>query len=514
MKFYFFKMILSKMRLFALVALCFFSISVNSQEIKNEDIKNASTEILQKSLLEFREFLSLPNDGHFPEQVAANLAWCNKKFDSMGFETKILISDKIPHLYAQKTIDPKKKSILFYLQIDGQPVDAAQWQQNSPFEAVIKNEKGEVIEWNTLEKSIDEHYKIYARSASDSKGPAMCFITALELMNKLNLTPNYNIKIIMDFQEEMSSPTIANMVEQNRQLLDADRLLIMDGTRHISNLPTLTFGARGIATITLTVFGAKEELHSGQYGNYSPNPAFKLARLLASMKDADGRVLIAGFYDGISISETDKAYFAAIPEDMNELNQRLGIAKPDAVAEGYQATMQYPSLNIRGLAAGGMDKGLRTVIPATATAEIDMRLVPETEGDRMIELVKAHLLKQGVYIVTSEPTDEERAKYATIVYFKGKVGSKPFRTEIDSEIGNWLGKAMDRAVGLNNYVKIRATGGSQPMASFIETLDVPAVSIRIPNPDNNIHASNENIRIGNYLEGIQMCLGVLTQPLY
>jgi acetylornithine deacetylase/succinyl-diaminopimelate desuccinylase-like protein len=115
--------------------------------------------------------------------------------------------------------------------------------------------------------------------------------------------------------------------------------------------------------------------------------------------------------------------------------------------------------------------------------------------------------------VDAPPTDEERAKYPTIVYFKGKTGSKPFRTEINSEIGDWLGYAMDRATGENNYVKVRATGGSQPMASFIETLDVPAVSIRIPNPDNNIHAPNENIRIGNFLEGIQMCLGILTQPL-
>ncbi|MFB0946385.1 MAG: acetylornithine deacetylase/succinyl-diaminopimelate desuccinylase-like protein [Spirosomataceae bacterium] len=487
--------------------------TTSAQQLNHDEIKLRSEEKLPEALATFQEFLAMPNDGHFPQQIATNLAWCDRKFTSIGFKTRKIVSGGVPHLYAEKIIDKKKKNILFYLQIDGQPVDSTKWDQESPFTAIIKDEEGNIILWNKLENKPNENLKIYARSASDSKGPATCFISALELMNEMKLSADFNIKVIMDFQEEMSSPTIANLVNKNRDLLNADYLLIMDGTRHISNLPTLTFGARGIATITLTVFGAKEDLHSGQYGNYAPNPAFKLARLLASMKDNDGRVLIDSYYDGIEISEADKAYFDKIPEDMGELNERLGIAKSEAVANGYQATMQYPSLNIRGMGAGWIGKGVRTLIPATATAEIDLRLVPETDGDRMIELVRQHLTKQGAYLVDAPPTDEERAKYPTIVYFKGKTGSKPFRTEINSEIGDWLGYAMDRATGENNYVKVRATGGSQPMASFIETLDVPAVSIRIPNPDNNIHAPNENIRIGNFLEGIQMCLGILTQPL-
>lgn len=500
-------------RIFLFCNLVLLVYTASGQLLNEHYIKQRSGVKLPEALSTFREFLAMPNDGHFPEQIATNFAWCNRKFNSIGFKTQKIVSNGVPHLYAERIINEKKKNILFYLQIDGQPVDSTKWDQESPFAATIKDENGNVISWGKLGNSPDENLKIYARSASDSKGPATCFISALEIMNEMKLSSDFNIKVIMDFQEEMSSPTIADLVNKNRELLNADYLLIMDGTRHISNLPTLTFGARGIATITLTVFGAKEDLHSGQYGNYAPNPAFKLARLLASMKDDDGRVLIDSFYDGIEISETDKAYFDKIPEDMDELNKRLGIAKSETVAEGYQATMQYPSLNIRGMGAGWIGKDVRTLIPASATAEIDIRLVPETEGNRMIELVKGHLLKQGVYLVDAQPTDAERAKYPTIVYFKGKTGSKPFRTEINSEIGDWLGKSMDRAVGDNNYVKVRATGGSQPMASFIETLDVPAVSIRIPNPDNNIHAPNENIRIGNFREGIQMCLGILTEPL-
>ncbi|MDP5139150.1 MAG: M20/M25/M40 family metallo-hydrolase, partial [Spirosomaceae bacterium] len=249
---------------------CAFILLINSvfaQSLSREEIKQKSVEKLPNTLVTFREFLAIPNDGHFPEQIVENLNWCNTKFTELGFTTNEIISGEIPHLYAEKIIDKKKKTILFYLQIDGQPVDIAKWEQESPFRATIKDQAGNVIPWEQLGNSPNEELKIYARSASDSKGPAMCFISALEIMNEVNRSADFNIKVIMDFQEEMSSPTIADLVNNNRDLLNADYLLIMDGTRHISNLPTLTFGARGIATITLTVFGAKEDLHSGQYGN-------------------------------------------------------------------------------------------------------------------------------------------------------------------------------------------------------------------------------------------------------
>lgn len=328
--------------IFTVCNLIFWEYTASAQVLSLEEIQHKSKEKLPEALSTFQEFLAMPNDGHFPAQIATNLAWCDRKFTSIGFKTQKIVSNGVPHLYAEKIVDEKKKNILFYLQIDGQPVDSTKWDQESPFAATIKDENGNVIPWGKLGNSPDENLKIYARSASDSKGPATCFISALELMNEMKLSSDFNIKVIMDFQEEMSSPTIADLVNKNRELLNADYLLIMDGTRHISNLPTLTFGARGIATITLTVFGAKEDLHSGQYGNYAPNPAFKLARLLATMKDDEGRVLIDGYYDGIKISEADKVYFDKVPEDMNALNKRLGIVRSEAVAEGYQATMQYP----------------------------------------------------------------------------------------------------------------------------------------------------------------------------
>lgn len=496
---------------FALLLVALLSTPLWGQQMTKYQIEKQTATYLPGSLQTLREFLAIPNDGHYPEQIAANLEWCRAKFESIGFTTKVLTSDGVPHLFAQRGSNPARKSVLFYMQIDGQPVDKSKWNQPDPFVAVVKNVDQQPVDWSMLKSKIDPDYKIFARSASDSKGPAMCLITALQIMQEMKLQADYNIKVIMDFQEEMGSPTIPRLVLENRELLSADRLLILDGTRHISNLPTLNYGARGIATMTLTVYGAKENLHSGQYGNYAPNPAFTLARILASMKAPDGKVLIKGFYEGVSISETDKKAFAQIPEDLPELNKRLGIARPEALGQTYEEAMQYPTLNIRGMQSGWIGSEVRTVIPATATAEIDIRLVPEITGQKMVDLVKAHLLEQGVELLDNPPTDQERAQYPQLATFKYKLGSKPFRTDMDSELGRWLNRAMPRAV--DQHINIRATGGSQPIATFIETLDVPAVSVRIPNPDNNIHGPNENIRIGNYMEGIKMCLAVLTENL-
>ena len=491
------------------VVLYLSSLSVLGQKLTTQQINELEKAEIKGSLKTFREFLQMPNDGNYPAQIEPNLKWCVQTFQQLGFKTTELVSAKIPHLYAEYITDPKKPNVLFYLQIDGQPVDKAAWSQSNPFDPVIKNQAGNEIPWTEIEKNIDPEWKIFARSTSDSKGPAMCLISALSTLKKRNIAPAFNVKVIMDFQEELSSPTIADLVRKNRALLAADRLVIMDGTRHISDIPTIMFGARGIATLTLTVYGAKENLHSGQYGNYAPNPALKLAKLLAGMKDDDGRVTIPGFYEGVTITEADKKSFAEIPENMAEINAEIGIAEAEKVGASYQEAMQYPSLNIRGLRASNIGKQVTTTIPNMAIAELDLRLVPETPGLRQINLVKNYLIQNGVTLIDSLPTDAQRAKYKTLATLQQKEGSLPFRTPMDSEIGLWLSKATERAVG--KFLKVRATGGSQPMASFIETLNVPAVSLRIPNPYNNIHAANENIKIKNYEEGIKMCIALLTQ---
>lgn len=486
-----------------------------SQKVSAKKIEAMTNEILVESVFNLRQFLTLPNDGNFPEQVAANLAWCDSAFSALNFRTQILKTEGAPLLFAEKIVRNKGKSVLFYLQIDGQPVDTTKWFQPSPFKPVLKEKKDgkwEIIDFEKLKEDIDFDWRIFARSSSDSKGPAMSFLTALQILDAKNINPEFNVKVIMDFQEELGSPHLPKAVAQNRELLDAEMLFIMDGTRHLSNLPTLTYGARGIATATLRIFGPKYGLHSGQYGNFAPNPVFEASRLIASMKDEHGKVTIPGFYEGVQLTESDKRSLAAIPENIDSTLINLGIAAPDEVAPTYQEALQYPSLNIRGMKSAWVEKEVRTIIPSEVIIEIDMRLVPETPGERQVMLLKKHIENFGYHLVDSVPSIEERSIYTKLASFKYRLGSQPFRTDMDSSIGLFLNSAMNRVFG-NNIVNMRTTGGSQPMAPFIKTLEIPAVSIRIPNPDNAIHGPNENLRLGNYREGIMSCFAILTEKL-
>ncbi|NNK11237.1 MAG: M20/M25/M40 family metallo-hydrolase [Flavobacteriaceae bacterium] len=485
-----------------------------SQTKEEDQIRLIAEEQFSEGVEELLEFLKIPNIGSDPEQVEQNLKWCQNRFKNLNFKTQVIQTVGAPLLFAEKMVSPDKKTILFYLQIDGQPVDPSEWDQADPFLPVIK-EKGtngswEAVHWNPGD-ALEEDWRIFGRSASDSKGPATAFITALNYFNANAQEEECNIKVIMDFQEELGSPTLAKAVEENESLLKADMILIMDGTRHISNWPTLTYGARGIATATIKIFGPSYPLHSGQYGNYAPNPVFEAARFIASLKDSSGRVLIPGFYDGIILSEEDKIALRSLPENEDSLRVRLGISKSEAVGDNYQESLQYPSLNIRGLRSAWVGSEVRTIIPEDVEIEIDMRLVPETPGERMIRLLEGHLKRQGFYLVDSIPTTEERRIYPKIARMKYRLGSLPFRTEMNSETAQFLNRALKKVFG-EKLVNMRTTGGSQPIAPFVKTMNIPAVSIRIPNPDNSIHAPNENLRLGNFLEGIMMCLAILSEP--
>lgn len=503
----------AKWMVFILIAIV--STTGFSQTLTKQEIKDAALRYHPIAIKALNEFLLLPNNGLHAEQTKQNLEWCVQAMKKRKFETRVLFSEQVPHIYAQRVFNPKLPWVLFYLQIDGQPADSANWNQKNPYLATLKrkvHDHWEIMDWGNRNE-YDPEWRIFARSVSDSKGPAMAFLSALDILMERKMNPEFNIKIIMDFQEEMGSPTLPQLVRNNKELFKASMILIMDGTRHVSNLPTLNFGARGIATIKLKVFGAKGELHSGQYGNYAPNPVFKLAKLLAGMKDDAGRVTIPGYYDGVTISDQERALINDMPGDEESLRKTLGISMPDGVGHTYEESLQYPSLNVRGIRAGSVDDAVRTIIPAEAIAELDLRLVPETDGEKLVGLIKDYISAQGYYFVKGKPTDEERATYANLISFDYEIGSKPFRTDLNSPAGIWLGSAMDRTFGIGHYVKQRTTGGSQPIEPFITTLGIPAISIRIPNPDNNIHAADENLRIGNFIEGIQMCLGILTQKM-
>ena len=371
----------------------------------------------------------------------------------------------------------------------------------------------EIIPWeNLMEKEINPDWRIFARSTADSKGAVNMFLTAVDMMLDKKQWSNFNIKVIMDFEEEIGSPQLPKAVVDYKEQLASDMLVIFDGPRHLQNEPTLTFGARGISTITLKIFGPVFPQHSGHYGNWVPNPAMRMSQLLASMKDDDGRVTIPTFYDGISISDDVKKVLKKVPDDENYINAKMGIAQPDKVAPNYQESLQYPSLNVRGFSSGWVGEEVRTIIPATATAEIDVRLVLESEPNRLIELIRNHIVTKGYYVLDRKPNSKERAVHPKICQFNAMTSYLAYRTDFDSEVGIWLDKALTKAFK-KEPIKQRTSGGSIPISPFVNELGIPAVTVPTVNRDNNQHSPNENIRVGNYIDGIKTIYFILNEKL-
>jgi len=234
-----------------------------------------------------------------------------------------------------------------------------------------------------------------------------------------------------------------------------------------------------------------------------------LYRLLAGMKDEDGRVTIPGYYDGIDLEDVQDV-LGNVPDDPSVINRTIGIAEPDKVGRYYQEALQYPSLNVRGMQSAWVGDQVRTIVPDMATASIDIRLIPESDPDRLKGLVREYIRQQGYYVIDRDPTGEERLTYPRIAKFETGGATLPFRTDIQSGIGIWLTDAVGRGMD-REPVLIRIMGGTVPIAPFINSLDVPAVIVPLVNPDNNQHAPDENLRIWNFTNGIQVFLSIMTR---
>ena len=218
------------------------------------------------------------------------------------------------------------------------------------------------------------------------------------------------------------------------------------------------------------------------------------------MKDENGVVLIEGFYDGINITEEIKKDLNRVPDNENEMLSTMQFKSPDKVGKSYQESLQYPSLNVRGIQAGWVKDQARTIVPSECIAEIDVRLVLESDGYRLLDLIKEHIKTLGYKVLKKRPTKGERMMYDKIITFESKVSYPAFRTDINSPIGIWASSALYKAFG-RKPIKIRTSGGSIPISPFVSTLNIPALTYPSVNKDNNQHSPNENIKIGNFIDG-------------
>jgi acetylornithine deacetylase/succinyl-diaminopimelate desuccinylase-like protein len=413
-----------------------------------------------------------------------------------------------PAVYGEVLIPGAKQTLVFYAHYDGQPVNPAQWNQNLSafipklYTAAI-DKKGINIPF-PLDGKYNNEWRIYARSASDDKAGVDAIINAYDAINKSGLKPSYNLKFFFEGEEEKGSTHLDEILEENAALLQSDLWIICDGPVHQSGKKQIYFGVRGDANLDLTVYSSKRPLHSGHYGNWAPNPAMMLAQLLASMKDNNGRVTIKEFYDDvIPLTPSENKALLAVPSVDEQMKTELGINSVEMRDKTLSESVNLPSLNINGMQSGNVGKMASNQIPTTATAVIDLRLVLGNDWERQQQKVIDHIIAQGYFVTSNEPTDEERNLYPKIIkVIRDKNGINAQRTSMDLPIVKKVISAVE-ATTKDQVVLQPTMGGSLPLYLFEKYLKTNTISVPIANHDNNQHAENENIRLQNLFDGIE-----------
>jgi acetylornithine deacetylase/succinyl-diaminopimelate desuccinylase-like protein len=462
---------------------------------------------------ELLDLLTIPNVAADRENIRRNAEHLRGLLSRRGFTAELLETDGNPLVYGELKVAGATRTLLLYMHYDGQPVDPKGWKQPDPFTPVIRRGKdGEEIPNARDLARFEPDWRIYARSASDDKSPIVMLLAAIDALKAAGEQPTVNVRVILDGEEEAGSPNLVPAITKYRDRLAADLMVILDGPQHPSGRPTIAYGARGIARVDITVYGPRAGVHSGNYGNWIPNPAQRLARLLATMKDDDGRVLVKGWNDGVApLTPEERQMLEGVPEDGPTMLRAFGVAAPEAAYPRLQEALQFPTLNVRGMQSAFVGAGARTIIPDSATASIDIRLVKETPAEEMLRKIRDHVAAQGYHIVERAPDDATRAsrpRIARLATFGD--GTNAFRTPPSNAEARALADAIRAALGVEP-VHLRTLGGTVPIAPFIEALGFPAVLVPLVNFDNNQHEENENLRLGNLFDGILTVAAILRQ---
>jgi len=359
--------------------------------------------------------------------------------------------------------------------------------------------------------AINPEWRLYARSASDDKAGVMAILSAFDALRAAGVTPALNIKFVFEGEEEAGSPHLGEIIDQHKDLLAAEAWIICDGPVHQSGRKQVVFGVRGDVNVDVTVYGAKRPLHSGHYGNWAPNPAMLLARLLASMKDDAGRVTIAGWYDGVeSLGEAEQRAIAEAPAYDDELRAQLGLGRTEGNGKSLLELINQPSLNINGIGSGDVGALARNVIPTTASAVLDLRLVKGNDYRRQVQRLIEHIRGQGFQVIDHDPTDAERKQYPLIAKVTARAGGyNAERTRMDLPISVAVIAAV-QSTSTQPIVKLPTAGGSLPLSIISERLKTVTITVPIVNYDNNQHAENENLRLQNLWDGIETLAAVMS----
>lgn len=469
-------------------------------------------------LQSFREFVAIPNVSADAANIARNADWIQQQLAARGVAAEVWkLTAANPVVYGELLTPGTERTIMFYAHYDGQPVDPSEWT-HPPFEPTLVSDDarsgGQELPWpppgTQLPPGDADAWRIYGRGTSDDRAAVMAMLAALDALQAAGIKPRANIKFLFDGEEEIGSPNLRRYLETRKEQLSADVWLFCDGPVHQSRKPQLVFGVRGIVQFDLTVYGANRALHSGHYGNWTPNPALGLSKLLASMKNSNGEVLIDGFYSTIEpLGGRELDAIAGLPDVEEGLLAELDLAARESANRDYYQSLMFPSLNIRGLQAGHVGENAANIVPDEATASLDIRLVKGNEPGDMLKLVRDHLERQGYHIVFTDPDPATRRKYPKLVRFQSSGGIKAARTPLASVLVQRVIAAADKA-SPEELLLVPTLGGTLPVSTITEGTTLPVVIVPLANHDNNQHAADENLRLANLWYGIDLMARLMT----
>jgi acetylornithine deacetylase/succinyl-diaminopimelate desuccinylase-like protein len=425
---------------------------------------------------ELKQYLAIASVSALPQHAAdvrRAAEWTRDALQAAGIgNARLIETPGNPVVYGEWLGAPGKPTILFYGHYDVQPVDPVDLWTSPPFEATVRD--GE----------------IYARGAADDKGQVFMHIKAVEAFLKQSGALPVNIKFFIEGEEEVGSVHLDEFVRTQKDLLQADVVVISDSAMFDRGIPSICYGLRGLAYFQIDLRGTKSDLHSGSFGGAVANPAFVLAQILAQMKDRGGHIKIPGFYDDVrELSEAERAEWKKLP--FNETRYRKELAAPKLFGESGYSTLERvwarPTFEVNGLLSGFTGDGAKTVLPATAMAKVSMRLVPDQDPNKIADLFQAYLEKVAPKTVAVKVTRMH--------------GGRPWMTAFDNKYVRAAGRAIEQ--GFGKAPVFTREGGSIPVVStFQQELGLESVLFGVGLPDENAHAPDEKLDLGNFHNGI------------
>ena len=424
-------------------------------------------------LLELLRIPSVSADSKFKADVARCAEAVKEHLLAAGADTaEVCATAGHPIVYGEKMVDPSLPTVLVYGHYDVQPADPLNLWHSGPFEPVIKDGK------------------IYARGACDDKGQMYMHIKALETMAKTNTLP-CNVKVMIEGEEEVGSVNLGKFLEDNKERLKADIVLVSDTSMISMETPSIESGLRGLAYMEVEVTGPNRDLHSGVYGGAVANPATILCKMIASLHDENNHITVKGFYDKVAeLSAAERAAINNAPFDLEEYKKELGVNEVWG-EKGYttlERTGIRPTLEVNGIWGGYTGEGAKTVLPSKANAKISMRLVPHQVSDEISELFKAHF--------------ESIAPAGVTVKVTAHHGGEPVVTPTDSPAYKAAAKAIETTFG-KEPIPTRGGGSIPIIALFERTLGLKTVLLGFGLDNDNIHSPNEKYDVANFYKGIE-----------